>query len=74
MNAYPACAPEVVAGGCEFVSLQFHEAVTDGNLVTGPAWTAHVEWIKQFLDVLGTKIVHGESSRSKKQEAAALMA
>lgn len=35
------------------MSVGFEEAVTDGNLVTGPAWTAHVEWLNQFLAVLG---------------------
>ena len=54
LNAYPACGPEVTAAGGEFVSLPFEEAVTDGNLVSGPAWTAHVAWLKQFLAVLGT--------------------
>jgi protease I len=34
--------------------------MTDGNLVTGPAWTCHVEWIKQFLKVLGTRVVQDE--------------
>lgn len=53
VNAYPACAPEITAGGGEYVSLPFEGAITDGNLVTGPAWTAHVEWLKQFLAVLG---------------------
>jgi protease I len=53
VNAYPACAPEVTLAGGEYVSLPFEGAVTDGNLVTGPAWTAHVEWIRQFLVVLG---------------------
>jgi protease I len=53
VSAYPACAPEVTAGGGEFVSLPFEGAVTDGNIVSGPAWTAHVEWLKQFLVVLG---------------------
>ena len=53
LNAYPACAPEVTLGGGEFVSLPFTGAVTDGNWVTGPAWTAHVEWLRQFLAVLG---------------------
>jgi protease I len=53
ISAYPACAPEVTAGGGEFVSLPFEGAVTDGNIVSGPAWTAHVEWLKQFLVVLG---------------------
>ena len=31
-------------------------AVTDGNLVTAPAWPAHPAWIGQFLTVLGTRI------------------
>jgi protease I len=53
VNAYPACAPEVTFAGGEYVSLPFEGAMTDGNLVTGPAWTAHVEWIRQFLVVLG---------------------
>src|SRR5580693_1146964 len=49
ISAYPACGPEVVAAGGEYVSLPFERAVTDGNLVTGPAWTAHVDWLRQFL-------------------------
>jgi protease I len=57
ISAYPAVGPEVVAAGGEFVSVPFEAAVTDGNLVTGPAWTAHVEWLRQFLVVLGTRIV-----------------
>jgi len=52
LNAYPACGPEITMAGGEFVSLQFHDAMTHGNLVTGPAWTAHVEWLKQFLKLL----------------------
>ena len=60
MNCYPAVAPEVTAAGCEFVPLELPQAITDGNLVTGPAWTAHVEWIRQFLAVLGTRIVEEE--------------
>jgi len=28
----------------------------DGNLVTAAAWPAHPEWMRKFLDVLGTKI------------------
>ena len=53
VSAYPAVGPEVTAAGGEFVSVPFEAAITDGNLVTGPAWTAHVEWLKQFLAVLG---------------------
>jgi len=32
--------------------------VTDGNLVTAPAWPAHPAWLGQFLAVLGTRIEH----------------
>ena len=53
INAYPACSPEVTLAGGEFVSLEFTDAVTDGNFVTGPAWTAHVAWLRQFLALLG---------------------
>jgi len=53
INAYPACAPEVTLAGGEFVALPFEGAVTDGNFVTGPAWTAHVAWLQQFLALLG---------------------
>ena len=35
-------------------------AVTDGNLVTAPAWPAHPAFISQFLKVLGTRIEHEE--------------
>ena len=56
ISAYPACGPEVVAAGGEYVSLPFEEAVTDSNLVSGPAWTAHVDCLRQFLVVLGSGV------------------
>ncbi len=58
-SAYPACAPEVEAAGGTYVEVEMNEAVTDRNLVTGPAWPAHPAWLEQFLDVLGTRIEHG---------------
>ena len=61
LNAYPAVGPEVTAAGGEFVTLALPDAMTDGNLVTGPAWTCHVEWIKQLLTLLGTRIVQEET-------------
>jgi protease I len=65
LSAYPACGPEISAAGGEFVSVKLEEAITDRNLVTGPAWTAHVEWLKQFLAVLGTKVVQQEVATSR---------
>jgi protease I len=32
--------------------VDFTDAVVDGNLVTGPAWTAHPAWLSRFLEVL----------------------
>jgi protease I len=56
--AYPACGPECTAAGAKFgtVNATASNAVTDGNLVTAPAWPAHPEWMRQFLAVLGSKI------------------
>jgi protease I len=54
--AYPACAAEVRLAGAEYAEIGIDQAVTDGNLVTAPAWPAHPAWIRQFLAVLGTKI------------------
>ncbi len=55
-SAYPACQAEVRLAGATFASIAIDGAVTDGNLVTAPAWPAHPAWIAQFLGVLGTKI------------------
>jgi protease I len=56
INCYPAVAPEVTLAGGTYVELKMTEAITDGNIVTAPAWPAHAAWIRQFLAVLGTKI------------------
>ncbi|SFT62731.1 protease I [Pseudovibrio denitrificans] len=51
-SAYPACAPEVTMSGGKFADIDVADAVTDGNLVTAPAWPAHPAWLKQFLALL----------------------
>lgn len=58
MISYPAVGPECVIAGAKYgeVSPSADNAVTDGNLVTAPAWPAHPEWMKQFLKVLGSRI------------------
>ena len=58
MISYPAVGPECVIAGAKYgeVSPGADNAVTDGNLVTAPAWPAHPEWMRQFLKVLGSKI------------------
>ncbi|MEE4241214.1 MAG: DJ-1/PfpI family protein [Desulfopila sp.] len=56
--AYPACGPDVEGAGGAWVANNetFSNAHVDGNLVTAPAWPAHPEWIRKFLEVLGTEI------------------
>lgn len=56
VSAYPACRPEVELAGGRFADIAIDAAVTDGKLVTAPAWPAHPAWIGQFLKVLGTEI------------------
>ncbi len=58
VSAYPACAAEVELAGASYAAIAVTEAITDGQLVTAPAWPAHPAWMAQFLAVLGTKIIH----------------
>lgn len=55
-SCYPAVSPEVTDSGGTFVDVAMTEAVVDGNLVSGPAWSAHPAWLAKFLTVLGTRI------------------
>ena len=51
-SAYPACRPEVDLAGGFYADIAIDAAVTDGNLVTAPAWPAHPAWLSQFMTVL----------------------
>jgi len=55
---YPAVGPDCVIAGAKLgeINSTFSNAITSGNLVTGPAWPAHPEVMRQFLELLGTKI------------------
>ena len=57
-SAYPAVGPDVeqAGGTCPASNETFSDAHVDGNLVTAPAWPAHPEWMRKFLEVLGSKI------------------
>jgi protease I len=57
-TSYPAVKAEYELAGGEWVAPNesASSAYVDGNLVTAPAWPAHPEWIRKFLEVLGTKI------------------
>ncbi|GAA0773940.1 DJ-1/PfpI family protein [Roseibium denhamense] len=54
VSAYPACKPEVELAGAAYADIPVDGAVTDGNLVTAPAWPAHPAWLKQFHAVLSS--------------------
>ncbi|OOV88023.1 MULTISPECIES: DJ-1/PfpI family protein [Oceanospirillales] len=49
VSAYPACEPEVNMAGATYVELPMDGAVTDGKLVTAPAWPAHPAMLRQFV-------------------------
>jgi protease I len=57
-TAYPAVKPDVLAAGARWgeVNETFTNAYVEGNLVTASAWPAHPEWMRKFLEVLGSKI------------------
>lgn len=57
-TAYPAVKPDLLAAGASWAEVNdtFSNAVVDGHLVTAPAWPAHPAWIRQFLELLGTRI------------------
>jgi protease I len=55
-SAYPACATEVKLAGGHYAEIAVTEAVTDGHLVTAPAWPAHPAWMAQYVKVLGASI------------------
>ncbi len=56
--AYPAVGAEVELAGATYVppNETFSNAVVDGIFVTAPAWPAHPEWIRKFVELLGAKI------------------
>jgi protease I len=55
-SAYCAVGPDVNNAGGTWIDIPLESAHRDGNLVTAPAWPAHPEWLRKFLEVLGTKI------------------
>jgi protease I len=55
-SAYYAVGPEVTACGGTYQHLGVDQAITEGNLVSAPAWPAHPAWLAQFLKLLGTRI------------------
>lgn len=52
VSAYPACEPEIKMAGAKYIELPMDGAITDGKLVTAPAWPAHPAMLKQFVTLL----------------------
>jgi protease I len=52
VSCYPACSPEVKLAGGRYADIAVTDAVTDGKLVTAPAWPAHPAWLAAFQQVL----------------------
>lgn len=64
LTAYPAVGPEVTIAGGHFQAIPADQAYVDGKLVTAPAWPAHPAFIREFLKVLGVKIILPEAVRA----------
>lgn len=56
LTAYPAVGPEISLAGGNFVAVDSDKAVTDGNLVTSPAWPGDSAILAGFLELMGVKI------------------
>lgn len=55
-TAYPACQPDVENANGTWCAIAVDQAITDGHIVTAPAWPSHPEWLAQFIKLLGAKI------------------
>jgi len=57
-TAYPAVKPDLIRAGDKWgeVNETFSNAYVDGTLVTAAAWPGHPEWMRKFLELLGSKI------------------
>jgi protease I len=57
-TAYPAVKPEILKAGGRWgeINETFSNAHVDRNLVTAAAWPAHPEWMRKFLELLGSRI------------------
>jgi protease I len=57
-TAYPAVQPDVCLAGAKWVepSGDLDSVHVDGNLVSAPAWPAQANFMRAFLEVLGTPV------------------
>lgn len=62
--------PEVALTDATYVKIGAKAALRDGNMVTAEGWTALAAFIREFLAVLGTEIVHHPIENSGAKVAA----
>ncbi|MEJ7012729.1 DJ-1/PfpI family protein [Sinorhizobium meliloti] len=53
-----ACEPEVTAVGGTYIDVEPTGAYVDGNMVSAKGWTGLAAFMRECLNVLGTKITH----------------
>ncbi len=53
-----ACQPEIVAVGGTYIDVDPKGAHVDGNMVSAKGWTGLAAFMRECLNVLGTKITH----------------
>lgn len=57
-TAYFSLKPDLINAGAKWIepSAGADNAHSEGNLVSAVAWPGHVQWLKQFLELLGSRI------------------
>lgn len=58
LTAYDTIGPDITVAGGNYEKVAPDKAVTDGNLVTSPAWLGHPAILHQFYKMLGIEISH----------------
>ncbi|MFZ0543402.1 MAG: protease, partial [Candidatus Sulfotelmatobacter sp.] len=71
LSAYPACAPEIEHAGATYAPVEMTDAISDGNLVTGPAWPAHPAWLSRFQTVLEQHLAKHSTTKKAAGKASA---
>ncbi|ABC21703.1 DJ-1/PfpI family protein [Rhodospirillum rubrum] len=57
VTAYPAVKPEVEMAGGIYVEVKAEDSVVDGNLTTSPAWPGHPALLRDFVRLLGVRVL-----------------
>jgi protease I len=56
--------PEVALTDATYVKIGPKEALRDGKLVTAEGWTALAAFIREYLVLLGTEVVHHDRAQA----------